>query len=121
MARPHKILLFENDGNTLIVAPSGDRLSVEESVLKAEIENLHKLIDGNAVKSIVVDVSSAPYFGSMILGALIAISKRVTDNGGKAAICAASDGMLESLQIMRIDTIIPYFETQAEALAAVQS
>lgn len=121
MAKPHKILLYESDGETLIVAPAGDRLSVEENVLKKEIENLHALIDSPKVQHIVVDVSGAPYFGSMVLGALIALCKCVTDRGGKAAMCAASPGMLESLQIMRIDTIIPYYETQAEALAAVQA
>lgn len=117
MARANKVLQYERAGDTLIVSPAGDSLRVEERVLADEITRLHDQLDD--AKHIVVDVGSAPYFGSLILGAVIALCKRVTDAGGKAALCNANTGMRESLQIMRIDTVIPYFETREEALAAV--
>ena len=120
MARQHKVLFFERDGETLIVTPQGDSLSVEERVLKQEIDALHKLFDDPSLQNVVVDIGGTPYLGSLILGALIALCKRISDRGGRSALCNASEGMSESLQIMRIDTIIPCFATREEALAAVR-
>jgi len=120
MARPHKVLLYEIDGDTLIVTPKGDSLSVEERVLEKEIAALHKLIDSPPLTHVVVNVGGAPYFGSLMMGAMIALCKRATDGGGKAAMCSASGGMLESIQIMRLDTVIPHFPTPAAALAFVR-
>lgn len=120
MARQHKVLQYNRDGDVIVVTPMGDSLRVEEQVLRQEIQALHELLDAPDAKHIVVDVGSAPYFGSLVLGALIALCKRVTDSGGNAAWCNASEGMKESLEIMRLTTIIPYFDTRAEALAAVR-
>ena len=86
-------------------------------MLTKEIAGLHDLLTD--VKNIVIDIGASPYFGSLVLGSVIALCKRVTDAGGKAALYNASAGMRESLQIMKIDTIIPYFDTRDEALAAV--
>ena len=121
MARQHTVLKFERDGDTLIVLPTGDSLRVEERVLTKEIAALHEMIESKDLKNIVVDIGSSPYFGSLVLGAVIALCKRVTDAGGKAALCNATEGMRESLQIMRIDTIIPYFPTRDAALDEVRA
>jgi len=120
MARQHRVLQYERDGNALIVSAASDSLGVEERVLKQEIDALHKLFDTPDVTHIVVDVGGTPYLGSLLLGALIALCKRVSDDGGRAALCNASEGMRESLAIMRIDTVIPYHATVTEALAAVK-
>lgn len=121
MARRHRILHYERDGETLVITPAGDSLSVEENVLKAEVEALHEIIATPGTSHVIVDIGAAPYFGSLILGALIAVCKRITDIGGKAAMCNASPGMKESLQIMRIHTIIPYYDTREEAMTAVRT
>lgn len=120
MPRRHDVLKYERDDDVLIVTPVGDSLRVEERVLSNEIDALHKLLESNDLQHIVVDIGSAPYFGSLILGSVIALCKRVTDAGGKAAMCNASEGMRESLQIMRIDSIIPYYTTREDALQAAR-
>ena len=121
MARQHTVLKFERDGDTLIVLPTGDSLRVEERVLAKEIAALHEMIESKDSKNIVVDIGNSPYFGSLVLGAVIALCKRITDKGGKAALCSASEGMRESLEIMRIDTIIPYFSTREAAMDEVRA
>jgi anti-anti-sigma factor len=120
MPRRHDVLKYERDGDVLIVTPVGDSLRVEERVLSNEINALHELLESNDLQHVVVDIGSAPYFGSLILGSIIALCKRVTDTGGKAAMCNASEGMRESLQIMRIESIIPYYSTRDEALQAAR-
>ncbi len=119
MPRQNKVLLYERVGDALLVTPTGDSLRIEEREFGQEIDRLHQLLDSPEITGVVIDVSGSPYMGSLILGSIITLCKRVTDRGGKAALCNASEGMRESLQIMRIDSIIPYLPTREEALAAV--
>jgi anti-anti-sigma factor len=104
----------------LIVAPERDSLDVLESDLRREVDSLHKLAEAPGVINVVVDVGNAPHFGSLIIGALMALCKKAHDRGGKAAFCNASEGMFDMLQIMKIDSVLPYFATRREAIDAVR-
>lgn len=120
MSTPHKFLPNTLENGTLIVTPIGDSLGVEERMLEKEIAALHKAIEKKKARHIVIDVSGSPYFGSLMMGAMIALCKRATDEGGKAALCCASGGMLESIQIMRLDRVVPHFPNREDALEFVQ-
>ena len=111
----------ERQGKTLIISPEGDSLSFEESDIKRSLDQLHNLLDEPEIKNLIVDVGSAPYLGSIIVGAIMVLCKKATDNGGKAAICNASPSVLDSIQLMRLDSVIPYFATREEALTTVES
>ena len=69
----HKAFRFERSGATLIVSLQGDCLNTEESALEREIDTLHKVLDEPAMKNIVVDIGSLPFFGSIIIGAIMAL------------------------------------------------
>ena len=113
--RSSKAFQVERQQDTLIVTPARDSLDVMESDLRREVEGLHKLMETPGVVNVVVDVGHAPHFGSLIIGALMALCKKANDRGGTAAFCNASEGMLDMLQIMKIDTVMPYFPTRKEA------
>jgi anti-anti-sigma factor len=117
--RSSKVFQVERQQDTLIVTPARDSLDVMESELGREVEGLHKLMDTPGVINVVVDVGHAPHFGSLIIGALMALCKKANDRGGTAAFCNASEGMLDMLQIMKIDSVMPYLPTRKEALEAV--
>jgi anti-anti-sigma factor len=116
--RPSKVFQFERQDDTLIVIPNGDSLQVLEADLRREVDALHKLMDAPGLVNVVVDVGNAPHYGSLVIGAIMALCKKANNRGGLAAFCNASDGMLDMLQIMKIDTVMPYFPTRQEALAA---
>lgn len=118
MARGRKTFEYERRGSTLVVVPTGDSLGFEERDLESEIAGLHDLLDDPELQNVVVDVGRAPYFSSLVLGAVLALCKRATDRGGQAALCNASAGMLESIQIMKLDRVLPYYSTRDEALQA---
>jgi anti-anti-sigma regulatory factor len=115
---PHKVFQVERQQATLIVIPTRDSLDVLESDLRREIDSLHKMMETPGVLNVVVDVGNAPHYGSLIIGAIMALCKKAHDRGGSASFCNASDGMLDMLQIMKIDSVMPYFVTRREALEA---
>jgi anti-anti-sigma factor len=118
--RPTKVFLYERQDDTLIVIPNGDSLHVLESDLRREVDSLHKLMDAPGLINLVVDVGNAPHYGSLVIGALMALCKKANNRGGLAAFCNASDGMLDMLQIMKIDSVMPYHPTRREAIDAVR-
>ncbi|HUG91664.1 MAG TPA: STAS domain-containing protein [Planctomycetaceae bacterium] len=114
-----QIFPHERRGATLVVRPRGDSLGVQELDLKREIDALHKLIDDPRVTGLLVDVGQAPYFSSIVLGAVLAMCQKIRGRGGRAAFCNASPGMLDIMQIMKLDSVLPYYATCEEALAAL--
>lgn len=118
--RSHKVFQSERQQETLIVAPCRDSLDVMESDLRREVDALHRLLETPGVINVVIDVGNAPHYGSLIIGALMALCKKAEARGGIAVFCNASQGMLDMLQIMKIDSVMPYFSTRTEALDAVR-
>ncbi len=118
--RPSKVFQYERQDDTLIVIPNGDSLQVLESDLRREVDALHKMMDAPGLINVVVDVGNAPHYGSLVIGAIMALCKKANNRGGLAAFCNASDGMLDMLQIMKIDSVMPYYPTRREALDAVR-
>ncbi|MGH7200425.1 MAG: STAS domain-containing protein [Planctomycetaceae bacterium] len=121
MAERRRVFETQRVGDTLVLSPRGDSLGVEERELRNEIDALHQLIQKPDVVHLVVDVGSAAYFSSLVIGAVMALCQRVHEAGGRAVWCNASPGMYDVLQIMKLDTVMPYYRTREEALAAIRS
>ena len=88
----------------------------ESKGAEAEINRLHALLAEPDISNLVVDFSTTRYLSSIIIGAIIALCKKTCDDGGKAALCNASDGMYDQIQIMKLDTVFPYFPSRGEAI-----
>lgn len=114
-----RIFPYELIESTLIVRPTGDSLGVQELELEREIAGLHRLLDDERITGFLVDTGQAPYFSSIVLGAVLAMCQKVRVRGGNAACCNASDGMRDVMKIMKLDAVLPYYETREEALAAL--
>ena len=115
------VFLVERQGEILIVAPSRDAMGLVESNLRTELNALHELVEGQEIRHLVVDLGSSSFFDSLILGAVTVLGQRVRDRGGKAVLCNAHEEMYEVLQIIRFDTILPYFRSPSAALDFVLS
>jgi anti-anti-sigma factor len=114
-----KIFPYDREGSVVIVTPAGDSLKVQERQLKKEIDAIHGLIDQDDCQHLVVDLSAAPYFGSIVIGAVMAICGKIKNKNGRAALCNATEGVYDSIQIMKLDSAVPYYRTREEALAYV--
>jgi anti-anti-sigma factor len=118
--RSQKVFQVERQQDTLVVTPDRNSIEALESQLRREVDSLHQMMETPGVVNVVVDVGNAPHLGSLIIGALMALCKKAHDRGGTAAFCNASDGMLDMLQIMKIDTVMPYYHSRDEAIDAVR-
>ena len=121
MAAIRRVFPVERQGRVLLVAPRGDALGIEETQLRREIDGLHQTLGGAGPVDLVVDLSGASYFSSVVLGAVMAMCKRAHDTGGRAVLCSASPGMYDVIQIMKLDAVMPYFPTRDAALAWLQA
>ena len=71
--------------------------------------------------NLVFDLMSAPYFGSMMISAFLALGVKVRDSGGRVAWCNASKGMRDVIRIMKLDIVMPYFPSRTSALESVDA
>lgn len=122
MAKPvKKIFPTETHGTTVVLSPEGDPLGVEEAQLRREINALHDLLEKPGTSALVVDLGGARYFSSIVIGAVLTVCTKMKQSDRPCVLCNASNAMLDILQIMKLDTILPYYPTREAALGAVAS
>ncbi|VAX42778.1 hypothetical protein MNBD_PLANCTO02-1333 [hydrothermal vent metagenome] len=109
---------YETLDGTFLVVPRKETVGMQESDLKRYIEELHKAFDTSHAKNVVVDIGSAPFFSSIIIGAILGLCHRTRETEGTAALCNASAGMYEVINVMKLDSVMPYFKTREEAVAS---
>jgi len=120
MINSHRAFDFEREGATLIVMLKSDSLSTEESALEREINALHKELDKPDILNLVVDIGPEPFFGSIVIGAVMALCHKAVSGGGKAILCNASDSMRDVIRIMKLDTVMPYCDSREEAMQSLE-
>ncbi|MGE3314525.1 MAG: FHA domain-containing protein [Planctomycetaceae bacterium] len=116
-----KIFRIEGEGNTLIVIPVIDGCGFRYSQLQTEANSLRRKFELKEFKNLLMDLSHLHYFGSELIGVLIALARKTTEGGGKAAMCSGSDKMLEVLKNMSLLKLWPYFSSREDALRSIES
>ncbi|QDU40271.1 hypothetical protein Mal4_46270 [Maioricimonas rarisocia] len=117
-AHDHTVFPVERRGDTLIVTPTGDLGGFGRTVVESELQNLRKLFADDGTANLIFDLSGAPYFGSEMIAAMISFTQRARPDQ-KVAICGASSDMQVTLRMMRVETIMPVFDTRAEAFSNI--
>ncbi|MBS0265885.1 MAG: STAS domain-containing protein [Planctomycetes bacterium] len=119
---PGQIFVRESIGNVLILSPAIDLGSLHEPEIIHETEDLLDIInhpDGEPIH-MVVDLSHSEYFGTALLGAIVKLWKRVSQRGGRLAICNVSQNVLQVLHVTRLNAIWPIHNSRDEAIKAVR-
>lgn len=121
MPKAKKIFPYQSYDEVVVLIPEGDSLGVQETQLRGEIGALHQLLDHPAAQALVVDLSRAKFFSSIVVGAILTLCSKMKQQGRPAALCSATEAMLDVIQIMKLDTVFPYYETRDDALRAVRA
>lgn len=114
-----RVFNVTQDGATLVVALPATAVTFADEEIQAELEGILERVKVPTIGHVVLDFNACPYFGSAVLIALFALKDQVKEKQGRFAMCNASQIGREILQTAKLDTTFPYFESQAEALAAV--
>ncbi len=115
----HSLYPVEQWGDTLVVLPRGDAAGFNPTTVNREMATVTELAQSPAVRHLIIDMSGANYFGSIVLGGLVQLSQAVRNRGGRVAICDASQDMQDILRIMKLDTLWEIFPDRRTALRRV--
>jgi anti-anti-sigma factor len=110
----------ETIGDVMILTPAADLGSFHESEISHESEDLLEIFRSRPKPvSLVIDLAQTDYFGTAILGAIVKLWKRISQNGGRIAICNVSENVIQMLRVTKLSAIWPIFPTRDEALSAI--
>jgi anti-sigma B factor antagonist len=70
-------------------------------------------------QSVIVDLASSDYFGSVLLGLLVNIRQRVRAGRGEFALVSVPMTLQKSLRVSNLDRLFPLFSTLDDALAKI--
>ena len=106
-------------GSAVVVAPKGDAVSFRDSDVVGELNTVLEILDHLGPVDLLIDLSGDDYYGSTIIGAINNMASKVRDAGGRVALCAASQQMLDVIRIMKLDQLWMNFDTRKIALKAL--
>ena len=111
-----KIVFYvERDCQAMILSPKGYPHGSPGPDLRAELDQLHKLLDQPEIIDLVFDMGREPFCGSTIISAIIELGTHVHDHGGRVVLCNAPYHILKSLQVFDLDKLFPYYPTREAA------
>jgi len=84
-------------------------------------EELNAIARRDDVRDIVLNCGALDYFPSGFLGILADLSRRLREGGRRLAICRMRPEPLRALAVTRLDTIIPAYATEEEAIQAMNA
>jgi anti-anti-sigma factor len=112
-----KYVRYEVRGSVLIVSPLFTFARFTEADIHQEWKAVEKTLSDPAIKHVVVDLGSIPYFGSTVLEWMVQMWKRVKAKGGKLMTCNVSHVGREVLAAARFDILWDNAADASEALA----
>jgi len=119
MIKRFEVFRVEQEGNVMFVIPQGSEHSFRYQTVHLEYNAIYRLLDAPDVKHLVVDFGSVDYLGSVMIGVIIRLSRKVSDAGGKVVLCACSPQMQEVLESQNLHKLWPLYPTREEALQAL--
>jgi anti-anti-sigma factor len=116
-----KTFLFEQDDDTLIVAPLRDLGSFAEEDIQEELAAAVRRLQRPEVRHVVVDFENIVYFGSTMLSAINKLWKSARQEGGRLVLCHLTPRQREVLEVTKLNTVWPMCGDREEALRLVRS
>ncbi|OYW24456.1 MAG: hypothetical protein B7Z55_02140 [Planctomycetales bacterium 12-60-4] len=111
--------LAERWGDTLVVVPMGDAAGFSVTAVASEMSVVKSLVESEATKHLVVDLSRGNYFGSIVLGNLISLGTVIRDRGGRIALCGASTDMQDVLRLMKLEQMWEMYPDRTAAMRVI--
>jgi chromosome segregation ATPase len=119
LTRHNKVFRTERAGSTLLVTPLGDSSQFLYSDVRTEANKVRRLLEAGSFLNLVVDFGSAASFDTIMLKVVVSLAQIVSNRGGRAALCRASEKTRANLKTMRLLDLWPLFLERSEALRGI--
>src|SRR5262245_25531720 len=112
--------IFETEARPgiTVITPLRDINSFEKTDLDQAADKVLDRLPNEEVVHVVIDFRKVPYFGTMMLTALLRFWKRVRDARGSMVLCNLSEDELDVLRVTRLDTVWRIYPTLEDAINA---
>jgi anti-anti-sigma factor len=111
----------EQIGQTLIVVPKISGKMFRYMQLRHEANALRRKLGQHSIDGLILDLHALDYLGAEVIGAVIALARKMEDLGGHTVLCCAAPQLTEALTKMGLHRLWTLFDTRKDALAAIQS
>ena len=115
-----KVFRVDERDSVTIIAPLGDAISFRGADVHGELKSIEETIDKHPSRDAIFDLGSVNYFGSIMIGMIISMAKRVNEHNRRAVLAAASTDMLRLLNAMQLCWMWAHFPTVKEALKTLK-
>jgi anti-anti-sigma factor len=111
---------IEQMGDTIIVVPAIDLRELDYQRIEEGAAQILHLLNGSAIKNVVMDFHKTDYYGSTALGFFVKLWKRVRKQNGRMAFCNVSHHEREILELTNLDRSWPICSSRTEALRSIR-
>lgn len=112
---------FEWHSNVLVITPASSVETMRWDLIEQAAEIVMAPISRTQEPMVVFDLGRVKYFGSVFLSLLLKCHKLAKTRGGEMVLCGVSAVARDLLRVTALDTLWAIYETQQEAIEAVQS
>jgi anti-sigma B factor antagonist len=106
-------------GNTLVLNPLIHLGSLNEPEIALETQDLLDFLNRSVSANLVIDLAHGDYLGTSMLGAFVKLWKRVSQRGGRLALCNVSEGVIQVLRMTKLQTVWPIYASREQALISI--
>jgi anti-sigma B factor antagonist len=117
--REGQIFARQAVGKTVVLNPLIYLGSLHEPEITVETQELLDFLNQSAALNLVIDLANGDYLGTSMLGAIVKLWKRISQHGGRLALCNVSDSVNDVLRVTKLQTVWPIYNSREQALAAV--
>ena len=79
-------------------------------------DDLFELVDGRAVRKLVVDFHHVGFLSSRMLGVVVSLHKKIGEIDGTLVISGLRPNLKKVFAIMRLDKVMTFCDSEAEAV-----
>ena len=111
---------IDQDGVTIIELDQ-QCAALDGKSLEALDQMLVELASDEAARTVLLDATCTQFMDSNFLEVLIRFWKRLSQRGGRLALCCVAPECKEVIRVTRLDTIWPVYASREEALQALKA
>ncbi|MCA8989052.1 MAG: STAS domain-containing protein [Planctomycetaceae bacterium] len=116
-----KLFDLTEEQGVVVITPLGDSISYRDVDVHREGQEITEYLKSSETRKLVIDMSKANYFGSLMIGLINSFGQTVKKSGGQMCLGGASTEMLSIMKVMKIDTLWPHFPTRAHAIKVAKA